>query len=80
LVFGSGLSILPSPPECNGWFAAVLFLRLCVARPEMVFPCCDGRGKRQPSLGTIFLLAAGLAVEPERLVREVKKLRPKLRT
>ena len=36
------------------------------------------RGKRQPSLGTIFMLAAGLAVEPERLVREVRKLRPKL--
>ncbi len=38
------------------------------------------RGKRQPSLGTIFMLAAGLAVEPERLVREVRKLRPKLPT
>lgn len=38
------------------------------------------RGKRQPSLGTIFMLAAGLEVEPERLVREVRKLRPKLRT
>lgn len=35
------------------------------------------RGKRQPSLGTIFLLAAGLDIEPERLVREVRRLRPK---
>lgn len=37
------------------------------------------RSKRQPSLGTIFLLAEGLETEPERLVREVRKLRPKLR-
>ncbi len=36
-------------------------------------------GKRQPSLTTIFLLADGLGVEPNELVREVKKLRPKLR-
>lgn len=38
------------------------------------------RGRRQPSLGTIFMLARGLTVEPERLVREVRKLRPKLPT
>lgn len=37
------------------------------------------RSKRQPSLATIFLLADGLAVEPERLVRETAKLHPKLR-
>ena len=37
------------------------------------------RSKRQPSLGTIFLLAEGLETEPERLIREVRKLRPKLR-
>lgn len=37
------------------------------------------RSRRQPSLGTIFLLAEGLETEPERLVREVRKLRPKLR-
>lgn len=36
------------------------------------------RGKRQPSLGTIFMLADGLSVEPERLVRDVRKLRPKI--
>jgi transcriptional regulator with XRE-family HTH domain len=36
------------------------------------------RSKRQPSLGTIFLLAEGLAIEPEKLVREVRKLRPGL--
>lgn len=36
------------------------------------------RGKRQPSLGTIFMLARGLTVEPERLVREVRRLRPKV--
>ena len=36
------------------------------------------RGKRQPSLGTIFMLAGGLAVEPERLVREVRRMRPKV--
>lgn len=38
------------------------------------------RGKRQPSLGTIFMLADGLSIEPERLVRDVRKLRPKLPT
>lgn len=37
------------------------------------------RAKRQPSLATIFLLAEGLSVEPDRLVRESAKLRPKLR-
>ena len=37
------------------------------------------RSKRQPSLATIFLLAAGLGVEPDKLVRETAKLRPKLR-
>jgi transcriptional regulator with XRE-family HTH domain len=37
------------------------------------------RNKRQPSITTIFLLAAGLGVEPEDLVREVRKLGPKLR-
>lgn len=37
------------------------------------------RSRRQPSLGTIFLIADGLETEPERLVREVRKLRPKLR-
>lgn len=36
------------------------------------------RSKRQPSITTIFLLAEGLNVEPEVLVREVKKLRPKI--
>jgi transcriptional regulator with XRE-family HTH domain len=36
------------------------------------------RGKRQPSLGTIFMLAGGLDVEPERLIRDVRKLRPKI--
>jgi transcriptional regulator with XRE-family HTH domain len=36
------------------------------------------RGKRQPSLGTIFMLAGGLGVEPERLIRDVRKLRPKI--
>lgn len=37
------------------------------------------RSKRQPSLTTIFLLADGLGIEPDKLIREVKKLRPKLR-
>lgn len=37
------------------------------------------RDKRQPSITTIFLLAAGLGVEPDELIREVKKLRPRFR-
>ncbi len=37
------------------------------------------RNKRQPSLTTIFLLATGLGVEAEEIIREVQKLRPKLR-
>ena len=36
------------------------------------------RGKRQPSLGTIFQLAAGLKVEPSELICEVQKLHPRL--
>jgi len=37
------------------------------------------RNKRQPSITTIFSLAEGLGVEPDELIREVKKLRAKLR-
>jgi transcriptional regulator with XRE-family HTH domain len=37
------------------------------------------RSRRQPSITTIFLLAEGLGIEPDELIREVKKLRPKLR-
>ena len=37
------------------------------------------RDKRQPSISTIFMLAAGLGVEPDEIIREMKKLRPKLR-
>ena len=37
------------------------------------------RDKRQPSITTVFLLAAGLGVEPEAFIYEIKKLRPKLR-
>lgn len=37
------------------------------------------RAKRQPSLTTILFLADGLGIEPEQLIREVRKLRPKLR-
>lgn len=36
------------------------------------------RAKRQPSLSTIFMLAHALETDPERMVREVQKLRPKL--
>jgi transcriptional regulator with XRE-family HTH domain len=36
------------------------------------------RAKRQPSITTIFLLADGLGIEPELLVRDVRKLRPKM--
>lgn len=36
------------------------------------------RAKRQPSVTTIFLLAEGLEVEPDVLVRDVRKLRPKI--
>jgi transcriptional regulator with XRE-family HTH domain len=37
------------------------------------------RAKRQPSLSTVFLLAHGLDTDADRLIREVQKLRPKLR-
>jgi len=37
------------------------------------------RDKRQPSITTIFLLAAGLGVEPDELIRDVKRFRPKVR-
>lgn len=37
------------------------------------------RSKRQPSLATVFLLAHGLDVEPDHLIRDVQRLRPKLR-
>lgn len=36
------------------------------------------RAKRKPSIETTFMLAHGLGVEPEILVREMRKLRPKL--
>ena len=36
------------------------------------------RGKRQPSLGTIFSLAAGLKMGPHKLIREVQRMHPKL--
>lgn len=36
------------------------------------------RGKRQPSLTTLMLLADGLSLPAEDLVSAVKKLRPKL--
>jgi len=37
------------------------------------------RNKRQPSITTVFLLAEGLGIEPDELVREVKKTRAKSR-
>ena len=36
------------------------------------------RAKRRPGVETIFMLAHGLGIEPDALVREMKKLRPKL--
>jgi transcriptional regulator with XRE-family HTH domain len=36
------------------------------------------RAKRQPSIETVFMLAHGLGIEAEILVREMRKLRPKL--
>ena len=35
------------------------------------------RNKRQPSITTVFLLAEGLGIEPDELVREVEKTRVK---
>jgi transcriptional regulator with XRE-family HTH domain len=35
------------------------------------------RNKRQPSITTVFMLAEGLGIEPDELVREVKKMREK---
>jgi len=37
------------------------------------------RNKRQPSISTLFQLADGLGVEPDKLVDEVKNLRSKMR-
>ena len=37
------------------------------------------RDKRQPSISTMFMLAAGLGVEPDDLIREVRKLRSRVR-
>jgi transcriptional regulator with XRE-family HTH domain len=36
------------------------------------------RAKRQPSIETTFMLAHGLGIDPDVLVREIRKLRPKL--
>ena len=36
-------------------------------------------GKRQPNIGTVFSLAAGLGLEPEEFVSQINKVRRKLR-
>jgi transcriptional regulator with XRE-family HTH domain len=36
------------------------------------------RAKRQPSIETIFMLAHGLGVDADAMIRDVRKLRPKL--